>query len=545
MKQILKYTLILILIQSANFNRVFAQTFEENTIKFPMLHEYDGNYSINPMGDQGLLVVRNRYAGEKKSIISELEVTYVKSNFQKRWVKSIELSHYGDIIHQDYDEKFAYFLMTSDKRTYQVLRIELDNGIHKVFFYRNVEKMVIDYFEIENNVCFLGGAADSRPFVSRWHLESGKRKILPSINQLNGGVVCMKWDDEVDLLTVVIKAEMSSEHRGVYINDYTLDGFLDKQYFEEHQRDYNYLTFKPYHNKAGELMIIGTYGLGNYEQDVQGVYSMAVGKNGYRLRPKFYDFLFFNNFISHLSEKEQEQITKKFKNKREKDKVIPHNLILQEHNLQFMNGQVVFVMEEVNYTYPYSKDAKYSTENFFSKADVPSMKRFVQNYDNQIVRKGEYIPYALSTEKLMSGSPFPLECKYKRVIACGFDIESGKMQWDNTYSARNLKSNLPVESIQAYADHKKVAFLHVSRDSFFYKISNRLEYKDNCEVVVYKDYSPGIDVEKYMNGGLSHWYENHFIHTGTKKVTSKISELENEQYFFLTCLSYSNRPYSE
>lgn len=523
----------------------FSQTFEENTIKFPMLHEYDGNYHINPMGDKGLLVLRNRYSGEKKDIISELEVTYVKSNFQKRWVKEIKLSHYGDIIREDYDDQYAYFLMRSSKNTYQVLRIQLDNGLHKVFFYRNVEKMSIEYFEIENNICFLGGAAESRPFVSRWELETGKRKILSSINQVKGGIVCMKWDDKVDLLTVVIKAEMSSEHRGVYINDYNVEGHLDKQYFEEHQRDYNYLTFRPYHNTKGELMLIGTYGISNYEQDVQGVYTMAVGKNGYRLRPKFYDFLFFNNFISHLSEKEQDKINEKFKNKRAKDKVIPHHLSIQEHNLQFMNGQVVFVMEEVDFVYPYSKDAKYSTESFFSKAEIPSFKSFVQNYDNQIVRKGEYVPYALNIDRLHSGSPFPLECRYKKVFACGFDPETGVMQWDNTYSARNLKNDLPVESIQAYADHKKVAFIHVSRDSFFYKISDRLKYNDTCEVVVYKDYSPAKNIEKYMNGGVSHWYENHFIHTGTKKVTSEINQNESSQFFFLTCLSYSNRQYSK
>ncbi|WP_156152470.1 hypothetical protein [Flammeovirga sp. OC4] len=522
-----------------------SQTFEENTIRFPMLHEYDGNYHINPMGDQGLIVLRNRYGGEEKDIISELEVTYIKSNFQKKWVKNISLTHYGDFISEDFDDKYAYYLMRSSKRNYQVLRIHLEDGSHKIFFYRNVEKMTIDYFEIEDNICFLGGAADARPFVSRWELESGKRTILPSINQLNGGVVCMKWDHKVDLLTVVIKAEMSSEHRGVYINDYTVEGRLDKQYFEEAQRDYNYQTFRPYHNSKGELMIIGTYGLGSYEEDVQGVYTMAVGRNSYRLRPKFYDFLFFNNFNSHLSEKEQEHIKEKFKNKRERNKVIPQHLTLQEHELQFMNGQVVFVMEEMEYTYPFTSDAKYTTESFFSRADVPTPKRFLQNYENQIMKKGEYIPYALNVDKLKGGNPFPLECRYKRVIACGFDPETGKMQWDNTYMARSLKNNLPVESVQAYADHKKVAFLHVSRDSFFYKISNRLEYENGCKVVVYKDYSPANNVEKYINGGVSHWYENHFIHTGTKKITSSINHNETQQYFFLTCLSYSNRQYTK
>ncbi|AZQ63238.1 hypothetical protein EI427_13605 [Flammeovirga pectinis] len=523
-----------------------AQTFEEHTIKFPMLHEYDASYELNPMGDQGVLVLRNRYGGEKKNIVSDIELTYIKTDFKKGWVKNIQVKNYGQIISKGFDKEFAYYLMREADINYRVLRVRLDDGKHKVFYYKNVEKSEIDYFLVEDNICFLGGHAVGLPFAARWDLENDKRKILASVHQIKGGIVCMEWDKEVDMLTLVLKAEMSSDHRGVYINDYSIDGNLDKQYFEEVQRDYNYQSFRPYHNSKGELIMMGTYGLGGVSEQSQGVYSMKLTEKGYRLKPKFYDFSFFNNYLSHLEPKKREQLETKFANKKKKGKVMPLNISLMPHKLQFMNGQVMFIMEEVSFVYPYSKDAKFASESFFTKADAPTIKNFAQDFRNEILKKGEYVPYGLSEEKMYSGAPFPLECKYKRALACGFDFETGEMMWDNTYVTRNHKNSLPIESIQAYADHKKVAFIHVSRDSFFYKVSKRLEYKNACEVNVYKDYSPSNTIDKYTNGGISHWFDNHFIHTGTKKVSSRLAgNNESESYFFLTCLSYSNRNLSK
>ncbi|WP_211093234.1 hypothetical protein [Flammeovirga agarivorans] len=520
---------------------LFSQTFEEHTIQFPMLHEYDGSYRLNEMGEQGLLVLRNRYGGEKKNIISDIEVTYVQTDFQKKWTKQIKLDHYGDVISDGYDDDYAYFLMKSSELNYQVLRIRLADGAQKVFYYKNVEKMKVDYFSVEDNIAFLGGSANNLPIITHWDLEVGTRRVLSSVHQIKGGIVCMEYDRDVDMLTVVIKAQMSSIHRGLYVIDYSIDGNIHKQYFEEIQREYNYQTFRPYHNSRGELVMIGTYGLGNESESTQGVYSMILSNRGYRLNPKFYDFSFFNNFYSHLDPKTKEKSQEKFQKRREKDKVVPLRLEVMPNRLQFMNGQVVFVINEVSFIYPFNETAKYAGDGFYSKAEVPTFSGFVQDYDNMIVRKGEYIPSMLVNEKMKENYPFPIECNFKRALACGFDFETGEMRWDNTYLTRNLKTELPVELVGAYADNRKVAFLHVSRDSYFYKVSERLEYKHDCQVISYKDYSPAYEIEKYTNGGLTHWYGNHFIHTGTKKIQNRLSKNESDQYFFLTCLSYSNR----
>ncbi|MBB3697338.1 hypothetical protein KMW28_04105 [Flammeovirga yaeyamensis] len=537
---ILLNLILLILIPS-----VHAQTFEEHTLKFPMMHEYDGAYQISQMGDKGLLVLRNRYAGEKSNVISEIQMTYVKSSFQKKWTKDISLNHYGDFKLNTYDDEFAYFLMQANKNNYQVLRIRLEDGAHKVFYYKNVEKMTVDYFEAHNNVCFFGGHAENRPIVTRWDLDSDKRNILPSVHQIKGGLYCMEFDPKSDMLTVVVKAQMTSIHRGLYILDYSMDGLIDKQYFEELQRDYNYQTFRPYHNSNGQLVMLGTYGLGNLSDETQGIYSMIISKNGYRMHPKFYDFSFFKNFYSHLDEKQKEKSEAKFHKRREKDKITPLRLEIMPNRLQFMNNQVVFVVNDVTFIYPFNDQAKYLSDGFYSKAEVPTYTSFVQNYENMIRRKGEFIPMNLLDEKMKDHLPFPIECNFNRSFACGFDYETGELKWDNTYVTRNLKTEMPIESVTAYADNRKVAFLHVNRDNFFYKISDRLKYTNNLKVVSLQDYSPGKEVKKFTSGGVQHWYSNHFIFTGTKTVKTLYNQKEKENYFFLTCLSYSNRVLSE
>ncbi|OHX66557.1 hypothetical protein [Flammeovirga pacifica] len=545
MKKIINRKTLSILILLISSTLSFAQTFEEHTLKFPMLHEYDGAYQINEMGDKGLLVLRNRYSGEKNNVISEIQMTYVKSSFQKKWTKTIKLSNYGDFRLNTYDDSYAYYLMQSGNYNYQVLRIRLEDGAHKVFYYKNVEKMTVDYFEANDEVCFLGGHAENRPIITRWDLASDNRKVLPSVHQIKGGLYCMEFDPSNDKLTAVVKAQMSSIHRGYYILDYSIEGHVETQYFEEIQRDYNYQTFRPYHNSRGDLVMLGTYGLGNITDETQGIYSMIISKNGYRIKPKFYDFSFFKNYYSHLDEKQKEKSQEKFTKRKRKDKSTPLRLEIMANRLQFMNNQVVFVVNDVTFVYPFNDQAKYHGDGFHTKAEVPTYTSFVQDEENMISRKGEYIPSTFIDEKMKDHLPFPIECNYNRSFACGFDFETGEMNWDNTYITRNLKTDMPIETVAAYADERKVAFLHVNRDSFFYNISDRLKYLDNLNVVSLKDYSPSKQVKKFRNGGVQHWYNNHFIFTGTKSVKELMKQGKKENYFFLTCLSYSNRSLSE
>lgn len=524
---------------------VMGQTIEETTYKFPIKAKQGEDFKIVPLGNTGIITIHNS-SFSKGEENRKLSIVHLNTELKETWSVVVPVRKNTHLLDYSQDDEHIFALLEVKGSSYQILKVDTKNGSFEKKEYDNVERIIVTHFDVAQGKCYLGGIAEKFPAVICYDFESENSEILPSINQLRADLLNMQVFPEQQSVVVVLKGPNIGKNRGLYINQYTLDGKLKTPYFTLPNPHYNLINFRPYFGNNDKLILLGDYSLKS-DNMAQGVFSLVLS-NGQEEALRFYDFGYFKNFFNYMPEKEKEGVKDRIANKREKDKIhlLRHRLFV--HKLKQQENQVVFVAEEASFVYPRQNNSPFrpNTEppSDWNNSGAWTMKYYVNNYDHMLVEKGDHIPNSIVEGVVDGGRPFPVMFRYKHAFACGFDMD-GFLKWDNSFTLRNTRSELPVEMVQVYADKKRVMFIRPDRDNIHFKVSRRLKYNEQNEVLPLKDNRPERRQTYFDHGGVSEWFDNHFIFTGIRYSKPRLGKEGAEKVFFISKLSLIEGKLSE
>ncbi|MGB0428087.1 MAG: hypothetical protein ACPGEC_04080 [Flavobacteriales bacterium] len=217
---------------------------------------------------------------------------------------------------------------------------------------------------------------------------------------------------------------------------------------------------------------------------------------------KFYNFLEFDYFATHLPFREQRKIKRKKARKEKKGKELERSYLIDIHNIVERNNQYFFLGEVYH-------------------ATTRPTTAFGPNGQS-------YTTYVFDGYQ------------YTNAVLASFD-KSGNKQWDESfYMYPDYKPFKPKKFVtHSFTDDNQIKLVYSGRESISAQTFDF--YGNTIDLLFFKDIDTGDGEDQtrtQTKAMMDYWYGNYFIAHGTAKIRNKNST-EKRKVYFINKISYN------
>jgi len=501
------------------FHLSFAQISVIKRTDLEINKKFGDNYKLLNLQEKGILTIiesEESLKGSKKEFI----IAKYDSTLQQNWAKSFIINYDSNIGQHYQDGDYIFFLVTKDKKDYDILKLNIYTGDLQAIKYEKIAELDIAHFVAMGSVLLFGGTIDGRPVVVHYDYANSKPKVLPIINTLKANINRLDICKQDGSIFVLLTSNTNKKKESFYYNIFDAEGKLLTNTIVPYEKDYILYTFHPYLVSKNEQYLFGMYSL-LAKDKAQGIYVAHIVNNEQDFI-RFYDFAYFKNFFNYLA-KRKDKLLSKIKEQREEGSIHKHDYSLLVRELSVSEDRILLIAD--SYT-PLYVEGGMNNFNSFNNFNMYSRNMSgMMNGMNQMNQRTNY------------GNKTPSGYRYRHGIACAFD-KNGKMMWDNSLEYKNLETKMKLEP-QMYISTGKdsLTMIHLQDDKIHYKRTDKsLLVEEIKEVKIPSKEEAEQLISDREDESLMHWYGDYFLMYGIQKL--KTASSSSRKVFYMSKLTY-------
>ncbi|TAE00070.1 MAG: hypothetical protein EAZ97_07030 [Bacteroidetes bacterium] len=490
--------------------------------EIPFSKVVGANYSLVHSSEKGILLMLESQETELTSTEKEIIFSKYDSALNPIWTATISVGYLAIMQKHCLDGDDLFFLIKNKKNDYNIIKINLQNGLISLLNYKKLLEIDISHFEVANGILFLGGTVDNMTVVLQYDYKNSRSpKVLPSIWQEKVSLNTLIVDQKKESV-LVITSEKSNSNSDLFFYSYDLNGKLLNKWVKKGNNEHSFLAFKTFVPNSEELYLFGTYALGKRDK-AQGFY-VSRFSNAEENFTYFYDFSSLNNFFNHLGEKGKEKLLEKVKNKEQKGKVFIHEEDVFLHDLEIKEDRIYLTAElYVTDLAGYELNPAQTMQRTINESKMSGADRFYKTLGMDQHQKAIYEGKALYA--------------YKSAVICGFD-KTGKLLWDNDFDYQKLKYVELSPVLQNIFSQDSITMLHWQDQNLLLKRSYGNFTLDSLQKFEPKLLDKHERVEYAEREKIIFWYKNYFLIYGFHEITDK--ENKRRKVFYLVKIGKTN-----
>ncbi len=491
-------------------------------------------YTVLPLQEEGALVML-----EGEEIKKRDRIYYFwcfDAQLQARWSKAHPIPFKYEFVNYTRSANNYYFLFQKGNQELIIFALDLSDGTGQLMTFDNIVKADIWQFVVLKHVALLGGESENKPFVVHLDMQTGKSKVLPSLQQMDTYLATIALDEVHERILVVLSGRVRRQ-KLVFANGYDLNGQRLYTHTIKNNNQYQLLDFKTYPVAADDWLILGAYAYKNWEK-VQGVYSLRLQDPDQRPQVYAYDLANFKNYFNFYKEKRRQRLLRHAQNLRERGKRKRYQYDWFEQPLTLADDQqtLLFVADvyRPNYYAGRSTDALDPLNDPFRRSlspyDVRSLYGYFYRYD----------PLAPLTPRRQRRLPIIYD--YQSSFVCAFNLQ-GKPLWDNIFPLNGLSLRQPRSTVAFHLQQDSLYAFHLHegqarfRSSWHSQTEPAIKDAPDWET----QSNDTIRIVTQENEELQHWYGNSFLFSSKQRVRTTNPQVPIRKVFALTRIQYPAR----
>jgi hypothetical protein len=496
---------ILFLISLLVYTISKAQITFENRLEFDLKEEEFTGHSIRIFGKDGFIIqsssVINKGSKQFKYELYSTSLKPIKNHIETVELdKSTILKSYeskNHFVNFFYDKNGASKIISIEGKTLKSNTIELTLPASVNFVSG----------ELADRKLYLYGKIKKNPFVVVIDWLSGNKTIVPVT--INGYKSSAIWLENISVLEKNSEAFLTFNAKKGKISEMHIIKIDKNDEISENinlsaSLDKNITGLSAIQVSGKKYILTGTYSTKGSTTS-EGIYFAEMEGNKINLI-KYKSFLDLTNFLTYLSQKQQDKIEKKKNKKAAKGKELAIQYNIANHDL-IIGDNCYFYIGEAYY-------ATYRTETYTSYENGRPVTQTRQIFDGYQYTHATLVKYALN----------------------------GEIIWDQTfamwpsYKPFSVKTFIKVnENIEI-----KINLVFASRSRI---ISKSFDLNGKIiEDLISDEITTQIegDQTKYSFSNIEFWYENYFVAYGTQRIKNKENDdvKKKRTVFFINTIKY-------
>lgn len=472
----------------------------------------DDGFTIISLKEEGIGLIRdlNKYEGGKRF----WGVTLLDNQLKETWTGEIALLPRFNLIGFDAPEDgYLYFLYREgDVNSSDLLLVTFnvtDKSVQQLEI-KHEFNFRLTHFSVLSNKAILGGYATQEPAVVLFDLKSTNLKVVPGFFLRDTELLDVRTNRN-GTFNAVLMERHQRDQRNLVVRTFDATGALLLEDIIEIDRETTILTAITSRLEREELMIAGTYSLGNSKQ-ASGYFITKV--DPFADQPvNFYPLTSLDHFLDYLKPKRAARIKMKAQRRLDAGKAPVYKSHLQPLRLIESDQGFVLLSEAYNSSsdlnQPYWNNTYYP---FYSYGFAPYR---YSPYGNRYYQS----PYAYD-QTSRSGHIETFES-----VATAFDPE-GKLQWDHSFELDTKKtdgleqiSDLMLEE----GDDHQVHLMYKKEQQLLASTRNLITdgvTLDTCAIPK-KDPMDIVRFDAEQEAGLRKWYDKYLFLWGYQSIRNK------------------------
>ncbi len=484
------------------------------------LNNSDEGFTIISLKKEGLALIRdlNKYNRSNKKW--QLEI--VDTTLSKLWSTELELENRLILVGYEYSPRHLYLLFRegeAELHNFQLLTIPF----HEKTIQTDIIKFEMNFrmtnFTVAGNSAVFGGVVSNEAAVLLYNQSSNQPKVLPGlfVNDMNLLDVRANQNQSFNVLLTEVKGK---DKKKLIIRTYDQDGNLLIDDVILIDPPFNILSGLTSTLERDEMVIAGTYGIGTSKQ-ASGFFSVVV--DPFNEQPVTYiDLSSLEHTLDYLSPRKAEKTRAKALKQKTlghipdyKAYVIPFRIEERPDGFYLLAEQY-YPTSNIN-PYPYS----YNYYNPYSYGYYPyGLSPYMRNYPTS--------PYMYNSTARNSD--------VRTVQTMALKLGShGKFEKDNSLKLINVKQPGLEQVGDFIVAHDSILLAYKNEsDIFIQKEKGDLDEIRPVEKIKIKLADP-LDVLRNENeneGGIRHWYDNHFYIWGYQNIRNTTRSQDPSRHVF-------------
>lgn len=447
------------------------------------LEKVYAGYSLLSVGNDGLVIIGKPDKNTKKT-----EVIKYNTDFRKVLNKEIKLEKNLLFKEQYFDKKNnAYFLFSNYKKgRYHLIHFNTQTNEIRNISGQIVKKFEIDGIKVFADKLYISGYYKGGAALIRTDLTTKRNTFIPVNYKGINHIENIQYLESSNRLFVVI----SNYHKklgSLFIK--TFHGNELEEVFSLLTRDgKNLIDARISSFGKDDYVLIGTYAA--KKNQVTGMFITRI-QDGKRIFIKYHNFIDFNHFFDHVSEKYRQKIEKKAAKKESKGKELNLSYSMVANDL-IPRGDNYLMIAEAYYT-------TYRTESYWEDVMI--------NGVIQQVRR---------TRSVFDGYQFT------HAVIAEFN-KQGELIWDNSFELGHIKSWSLEPNIEINIQKDTLKMLYATD---FYIISKGIVGDKIIDVRESERIQTANESDKikYSDTHSEYWYDDYFLIWGIQKIKNKEAE---------------------
>lgn len=433
-------------------------------------------------------------------------------NLQTEGIVELPVKSGFDMIGYDQDGRFLYVLfqkgtaLNADK---YILKINLDTKKGFEYGIENLLSMELAEFLVQGNSVIVMGAADTRPAVQVYDLESKSLHTVQGIYGNNTQILQIQKLPELEAFEVILSRKGQYREREILINTYDLTGNLLRE-----------VKIDEFGNPDQEIMealilpmrgygqtVVGSFGLERRDA-YQGMYLMDINEFG-EYQSKLYTLEDFPNFFNYLNEKSKEKKDQAILKEIERDRVPSiQNVYSIRKAIETDDGYYVYFDH-------------FNVVNNRGRMNSPYSPTSLYRYDRWERMNASQAGDPFSTNRYNGPTSYTILTEYSYISAHFVKIGTeGQVIWDNSASLDNLNTSVGTpfgdvaivddEFYHAYVRNDKIRLAYFKNGE---KVFDNMQF--DIELINENERIAENNLETLS---MVHWYDRYYLLSGTQRI---------------------------
>ena len=481
----------------------FAQLEYTARIEFKTSSSAEEEFDVLPLSKDGLLVThrKDEFFGPEKWTFSRYD-----STLKERWKIEHKLENEAKPIRSFHNQNYLFWLFKDSDRSekFIILRIDLAHGDIDTFKGNLLSEVDISHFRVLGNTALIGGYFDSKPVVMTFSFFDKTIKTLPYLF-LNHTEINNLEIDEARNEIIVVLYSLHKRKCQLTLKHYSYDGKLLRILNPTFEQDNGLISGKIISLSDNNSLLVGNYSDG-CTQYSQGIYFSRIQDTNLDTI-QWVDFSQFENFFNYLNPKRKQRIVSRINKQKQSGKEPKFRYKLVVHDIIETPTEYIFTAEIY---YP-----------AYTSNTVPMM--------NSARRTAESQSY-----------------HYTHAFVCGFDKNTGKLNWDNCIGLEDVETRKPIEITQITQQEGRLILAYPSKGKIKTEVIEQNRVLREIEAFEIKTPVATEKVTDNEDEQLAAWYDNNFLLFGYQKVTEEKNSGDKREVFSISKVKYdTNAPAKE
>ena len=460
-------------------------------------------FDVLSLSKDGLLVThrKDEFFGPENWAFSRYD-----STLKERWKVEYKLDREAKPIRSFHNQNYLFWLFKDSDRSekFIIMRLDLLHGEIDTFKGSLLSEAEVSHFKVLGNLALIGGYFDGKPVVMAFSFFDKTIKTLPYLFLSNTEINNLEIDEAHNEIIVVLYS-LQKRKCQLTLKSYSYEGKLLRTLNPAFEQNNGLISGKIIPLSNGHSLLVGNYAQG-CTQYSQGIYFSRIQDGD--LNPiQWLDFSQFENFFNYLNPKRKQRVVDRISKQKQGGKEPKFRYKLIVHDIIETPTEYVFTAEIYYPTY---------TSNTVSIMSATRRTSESQSYH------------------------------YTHTFVCGFDKNTGKLNWDNSIGLEDVETRKPLEITQITEQNGKLILAYPSKGKIKAKIIEQNKVLRETETYEIKTSNTNEKVMDNEDEQLMSWYDNSFLLFGYQKVTDGKGAGERREVFAVSKVSYdTNAPIKE